>query len=105
MVLVMAMSLAARWVMSRYGDAGLATVLALSGIVDVDSAIITMGGLPHGALHPVMAGLVLLPPILLNTLFKAGVTIGVAGWKRGGPGALALVASVIASLAALSLVI
>jgi uncharacterized membrane protein (DUF4010 family) len=101
MVLVMAMSLAARWVMARYGDAGLATVLALSGTVDVDSAIITMGGLPRGTLEPAIAGLVLLPPILLNTLFKAGVAVGVAGWKRGGPGAIALLASTIASLTAL----
>lgn len=62
MALVMAMSLLARWVLDHYGDAGLASVLALTGTIDVDSAIITMGGLPHGTLEPRIAGLVLLPP-------------------------------------------
>jgi uncharacterized membrane protein (DUF4010 family) len=49
--LVMILSLVARWVLAHFGDAGLATVLALSGMVDVDSAIITMGGCRHRALR------------------------------------------------------
>ncbi len=105
MALVMATTLAARWVLSAYGNAGLATVLAVTGSVDVDSAIITMGNLPKGTLSPDIAALVLLPPILLNTLFKAGVIISIAGWKRGWPGAASLVASAIACLAALPLVL
>jgi uncharacterized membrane protein (DUF4010 family) len=79
MVLTMVLTLAARWVLERYGDAGLATVLAISGTVDVDSAIITMGNLPAGTLSPKIAGLVLLPPVLLNTLFKTGTAIALAG--------------------------
>lgn len=105
MVMVMILSVAARWVLDRYGDTGLATVLALSGVADVDSAIITLGNLPPGTIGPRLAGLVLLPPILLNTLFKAAVTIGVAGWHKGWPSAAALVASVIGALAALPLVL
>ncbi len=103
--LVMVTTLAARWVLSRYGDGGLAVVLAISGTVDVDSAIIALGSLPPGALEPALAGLVLLPPILLNTLVKAGVAIGIAGWRRGLPGALALVLSALASLAALPFIL
>ena len=98
MALVMVLSLAARWVMHRFGDAGLATVLALSGMVDVDSAIITMGGLPAGALDARTAGLVLGAPVMLNTLFKAGAAISLAGWSRGWRAALPLVASVAAGL-------
>ncbi|MEY4721358.1 MAG: hypothetical protein RIQ46_1083 [Pseudomonadota bacterium] len=105
MALVMAMTLAARWVLIRYGDAELAIVLALSGSVDVDSAIITMGNLPQGALSARTAGLVLLPPVLLNTLFKAGTMVSIAGWRRGWPAAAALVGAALASLAVVPLVI
>lgn len=98
MALVMVLSLASRWVLGRFGDAGLATVLALSGMVDVDSAIITMGGLPKGVLDGRTAGLVLAAPVMLNTLVKAGATISLAGRHRGRSAALALIASVAASL-------
>ncbi len=101
MVLVMVLSVVAHWVLERYGDAGLATVLALSGMVDVDSAIITMGHLPSGAIAPQMAALVLMPPILLNTLVKAGAALGMAGWRQAWPGAVVLAASCIAALGAL----
>lgn len=103
MVLVMALTVAARWVLDRFGDAGLATVLALSGMMDVDSAIITMGNLPAGTLEARTAGMVLLPPILLNTLVKAGLTISIAGRAKAWPAAATLSLSVIASLVALGL--
>lgn len=105
MVLVMVLSVAARWVLSRYGDTGLAMVLALTGTVDVDSAIITMGNLPKGTLSPHAAGLVLLPPVLLNTLFKAGTAITIAGWRKSWPAVAALVAGAAASGAGLLLVL
>lgn len=97
MVLVMVLSVAARWVLDKYGDAGLAVVLALTGTVDVDSAIITMGNLPQGTLAPQVAGLVLLPPVVLNTLFKAAAAISIAGWRKAWPAAATLLASAVAS--------
>lgn len=103
--LVMVLSVAARWVLARYGDAGLATVLALSGMLDVDSAIITMGNLPGGTLDPRLAALILMPPVLLNTLIKAGAAIGLAGWARAWRGASVLLASAVAALAALPLLL
>lgn len=105
MALTMALTVAARWVLARYGDAGLATVLAISGSVDVDSAIITMGNLPPGTLEARIAGLVLIPPVVLNTLFKAATAVSLAGWSKVAPGALALLASVLAVGAALPLVL
>lgn len=105
MVLTMVLTLAARWVLERYGDAGLATVLAISGTVDVDSAIITMGNLPAGTLSAKVAGLVLLPPVLLNTLFKTGTAVALAGWKKTWPGAATLLASTAACGAALLVVL
>jgi uncharacterized membrane protein (DUF4010 family) len=101
MALTMALTVAARWVLARFGDAGLATVLAISGVVDVDSAIITLGNLPAGTLVPKVAGLVLLPPVLLNTLFKAGTAVSLAGWRKAGPGAATLVAAAVAAAAPL----
>ncbi len=105
MALTMLLTLAARWVLARYGDAGLATVLAISGTVDVDSAIITMGNLPAGTLTAEVAGLVLLPPVLLNTLFKTGTAIALAGWRKAWPGAAALLASAAACGCALVFVL
>ncbi len=96
-VLVMILSLIARWVLEHYGDAGLATVLAITGMVDVDSAIITIGNLPAGALKANVAALVLAPPILLNTLIKAGMAVIMSGERKGWPGAIALVVSAVAA--------
>ncbi len=95
--LTMALTLVARWVLARYGNSGLATVLAISGVVDVDSAIITMGNLPAGTLSPRLAGLVLAPPIVLNTLLKAGMAATMPGGRSGWPGAATLVLSALAS--------
>lgn len=105
MALTMALTVAARWVLAGFGHAGLATVLAISGVVDVDSAIITMGNLPPGTLAPHIAGLVLMPPFVLNSIFKTATLLGIAGWRRGWPGAAAMLASIAASALALPLVL
>ncbi|MES2496413.1 MAG: MgtC/SapB family protein [Pseudomonadota bacterium] len=97
MAVVMGLALVSRWVLQHYGDMGLATILALSGMVDVDSAIITMAGLPAGALGPRTAGIVLAVPVMLNTLLKAGLTISLAGWARGWRAAGALAGSALAA--------
>jgi uncharacterized membrane protein (DUF4010 family) len=97
MGLTMLLTLIARWMLERYGHAGLAGVLAISGVIDVDSAIITMGNLPAGTLEARIAGLILLPPILLNTLFKTGAALSLAG-RRARPAAAVLLASIAASL-------
>ncbi|MFN3515847.1 MAG: MgtC/SapB family protein [Novosphingobium sp.] len=94
--LTMVLTLAAHWVLGRYGDAGLATVLAISGTVDVDSAIITMGSLPPGTLTARTAALVLGVPVVLNTLFKTATLISIAGWRQSWPGAAAMLLSLIA---------
>jgi uncharacterized membrane protein (DUF4010 family) len=88
--LVMVLTVVAHWVLERFGNAGLATVLALSGMVDVDSAIITMGSLPPGRIDPAVAGLILAGPVLLNNLVKAGMTVGIGGWRHGWRAALPL---------------
>lgn len=91
--LVMVLTVASLWVLNTFGERGLAVVLAISGSVDVDSAIITMGGLAGQSLDARTAGLVLAVPVALNTLFKAGLSISLAGWQQGRAAALPLIAS------------
>lgn len=105
MLLVMVLTVLAHWVQDHWGDAGLATMLALSGMMDVDSAIITLGNLPPGALPPTTAAVVLMPPVLLNTAVKAGMAISLAGWQRAWPGAAILIASLLAALGALPILL
>lgn len=97
--MVMLMSVTARWVLAQYGDRELAVVLAISGAVDVDSAIITMGTLAADVLAPHTAGLVLAVPVVLNTLFKAVVSVGIGGWRTGRHAAIPLVAAALAVIA------
>lgn len=97
MALVMALTLTARWTLLHFGNRELAFVLAITGTVDVDSAIISLGSLPAGTLTPRVAGLVLLPPILLNTGFKAVVAGGIGGWRKTAPASAALLASALAA--------
>ena len=99
--LVMVFTLVAHWVLAQYGDRGLAAVLAISGTIDVDSAIITMGGLPKGTLTPEVAGAVLAVPVTLNTLFKASISVSIArrkGWNGTWPLVLAALAVVLSWL-------
>ena len=97
-VLVMAMALIARWLMERIGESGTAVILALSGIADVDAAIITIGGLPSGVLDGQTAGLALAAAVMANTLFKAAIPPVLVRTRRGWIAALPLVASVVAGL-------
>ena len=90
MGLVMVLTVLTRWVLVHFGDRGLALVLAASGSLDVDSAIITLGSLPRGTLLPHHAGLVLAAPVILNTLFKSGVVLTVGGGRRAWPAAATL---------------
>ena len=100
-VLVMAMALIARWLMEQIGEGRTAVILALSGIADVDAAIITIGGLPPGVLDGRTAGLVLAAAVMANTLFKAAIPPVLVRSRRGWIAALPLIASVVAGLAML----
>lgn len=103
--LVMAMALLARWLMERIGESGFAIILALSGIADVDAAIITIGGLPAGVLDERTAGLVVAAPVMANTLFKAAIPPVLARSRRGWIAALPLLATVAAGLAVVPFVV
>lgn len=103
-LLVAALAVAGRWAQQRFGDSGVAVLLALTGLVDVDAAVITLSGLPTGSLAASTAALVLSGPILLNTLLKAALAVVFAPNRCGLRAALPLVASAIAAAAAMLLV-
>ena len=98
--LVMALTLASNWMLDVHGNQGVAVMLAISGAVDVDSAIITLGNLPSDTLDAATSGIVLAIPVALNMLFKAGIVLSIARWDKGKLGAAALAVAGIASVIA-----
>ncbi len=87
-LLVGVLSLLVRWAEQRFGDVGIATLIAISGSMDVDAAIVALRSLPQGTLPATTAGMILSLPVLINTLFKAGIVLVQtrgAGWAAAVP--------------------
>ena len=88
-------AVAARWAAGRFGEQGIAVLLLIVGSTDVDTAIITLGGLdPHSISAP-LAALALAGTVLANMTVKLGITLAYARGK-GKSAALALAASMVA---------
>jgi uncharacterized membrane protein (DUF4010 family) len=85
-------AVAARWADGRFGEQGIAALILLTGSLDVDAAIITIGGLKPGAISPALAALALGGTVMINMAVKVGVTMAYAR-SRGISAALALLAS------------
>lgn len=88
--LVAAVILLSRWAIDRYGGTGLTTVVALTGLYDVDAAIIMLGSLPPTTMPARNFGLLLALPILINTLWKATIVVTLGGWAQGWRAAIPL---------------
>jgi uncharacterized membrane protein (DUF4010 family) len=93
LLLVAIMAVVARWAQMRFGDAGIATVLIMSGSFDVDAAIVTLGGLTEGTLTPYKAALVISACVFINTIIKTCIVAIFAGFKNGKPAILGLLAA------------
>ncbi len=98
--LVAIMAVIARWSLARFGDQGIAVVLGITGMMDVDAAVLTLANMPRTGIDGHLAGLVLAIPVLTNTLLKAGLALMLAGpsrkgWKAAAPLTGSVVASVI----------
>lgn len=100
---VAVLSLLARWALAEFGDRGMAVVLGLTGLMDVDAAVLTLAGLPKDTMGASAAGVTLAIPVIANTLIKGGITIGIAGGRRGLAASLPLFASSAASILFLAL--
>lgn len=79
--LVAVLTVAASWAQARFGSESGALVIALGGMVDVDSAIAAIGALPPGRLQPALAAYAIAGPVLFNTLLKLGLVWAIAGFR------------------------
>ena len=88
-------AVAAKWAAGRFGEQGIAVLLLIVGSTDVDTAIITLGGLHAEAISALLAAMAIAGTIIANMTVKIGITLAYAG-RRGLPAVLAMVASVLA---------
>ena len=88
-------AVAARWAAGRFGEQGLATLLLITGTMDVDTAVITLGGLDPKAIGAGLAALALAGTVFANMSVKLGITLAY-GRSKGTGAALALGASMVA---------
>jgi len=91
-VFVAAAAVAAAWAQGRFGEQGIALLILIMGSMDVDVAIVTVGGLRPDAISPLLAAVALAGTILANMSVKLGITLAYAR-SRGTSAALALGAS------------
>jgi uncharacterized membrane protein (DUF4010 family) len=87
-------AVAAAWARGEFGQSGLAVLLLIIGSMDVDVAIVTLGGLPSGAISPLLAAIAISGTIIINMGVKIAITLIYAG-RKGVPAALAMGASVL----------
>ena len=88
-------AVAGKWAEGQFGQAGIAVLLLVVGSMDVDVAIITLGGLPAGAIAPLPAAMAIAGTIIVNMAVKIGITLVYAG-RKGLSAAVAMSASVLA---------
>jgi uncharacterized membrane protein (DUF4010 family) len=93
-VFVAVAAVAARWAEGQFGEQGIAALILVMGSMDVDAAIVTIGGLEPGAISPKLAALALGGTILANMAVKLGVTLAYAR-ASGKKAALALAGSML----------
>ena len=87
---VAVLSVGSAWAQAVWGGDSGAILIAVGGLADIDAAIAAVGALPQGTLPVHVAALALAAPTLFNTVFKLGLFVVIAGWRRSLPGAMAL---------------
>jgi uncharacterized membrane protein (DUF4010 family) len=92
-------AVAAKWAAGRFGEHGIAVLLLIVGSTDIDTAIITLGGLQPEAISSLLAAMAIAGTIIVNMGVKMGITLAYAG-RRGLP-AVAAMATSVAALAAM----
>lgn len=87
-------AVAAKWAAGRFGEQGIAVLLLIVGSTDVDTAIITLGGLPVAAIGSLLAAIAIAGTIIANMIVKMGITLAYAG-RRGLPAVVGMGASIV----------
>ncbi len=95
-------AVAAKWAAGRFGEQGIAVLLLIVGSTDVDTAIITLGGLQPAAISPLLAAMAISGTIIVNMAVKIGITL-VYARRKGLSAAVAMTASVVALAAMITL--
>jgi len=99
-IFVAVAAVAARWAEIRFGGQGLALLIFLMGVFDVDASIVTAGALPPGMIGPSLGGLAIGGTVAANMLVKFAIVLAYA--RRKGVGvALVLLAGILLSAALL----
>ncbi len=79
-----------RWTIAYFGDRGAEVLIGLTGLYDVDAAIIAAANLEHAIRDWRFLGFLFSLPILVNNLTKLVLVLGIAGVGRGWQAALPL---------------
>jgi len=90
-------AVAAKWAQGSFGQSGIAVLLLIIGSMDVDVAIVTLGGLSPAAISPLVAAMAISGTIIVNMAVKIGITLVYA--RRLGRSAAAAMASSVVALA------
>ena len=94
-VFVAVAAVAAKWAQGSFGQSGLAVLLLITGSMDVDVAIVTLGGLPAQAISPLLGAIAIAGTIIINMAVKIGIAL-VYARRKALPAVLAMGSSVIA---------
>jgi uncharacterized membrane protein (DUF4010 family) len=88
-------TVAAKWAQGSFGQSGIAVLLLITGSMDVDVAIVTLGALPPEAISPLLAAIAICGTVIVNMGVKIGITL-VYARRKGISAAVAMLASVVA---------
>ena len=102
LVFVAIAAVAAKWAQGEFGQSGIAVLLLIVGSMDVDVAIITLGGLPSTAIAPLPAAMAISGTIIVNMAVKIGITL-VYARRKGFSAAVAMTLSVLVLAAMIAL--
>jgi uncharacterized membrane protein (DUF4010 family) len=85
-LVVAAAAVLTRWAQERFGEAGIATSLFVTGSFDVDAAVVTLSGLPISSIDRDSAAIAIAGTVAANMVLKIAVIAAYA--RRNGLAAM-----------------
>jgi len=92
-VLVTVVVVLSRWAIEQFGNRGVEVLIGITGLYDVDAAIIAAANLAHVITDWRALGILFSLPILVNSVIKLVLVLGIAGVAKGWRAALPLLAT------------